>query len=127
MESGDYQITKSNDGTKMYSNPEYRDPVYTIDSKRMGGPSRFINHSCSPNCAIYTVSYNHADTNLYEVAFFATENIAAGTELTFDYKDDVDYDLITEAMADKIEQESGERPMKCLCGSEDCRGFFFLH
>ena len=109
----------------MYSNPEYNPPKYDIDSKHMGGPSRFVNHSCTPNCAIYTVSYNHADENLYEVAFFAIMDIPAGTELTFDYKDDGDTDKITDEMADRLEKENGERPIKCLCGTEECRGYFF--
>ena len=90
----------------------------------MGSPTRFINHSCEPNCAIYTVSYNHADTNLYELAFFAMEDIPAGEELTFDYKDN-DVEKITDAMADEMEKKNGERPTKCLCGSEGCRGYFF--
>ena len=123
--SGDYVITMSDTGEPLYLNPDYHEPKYSIDSKEMGGPSRFINHSCDPNCAIYTVSYNHADTDLYEVAFFATEDIPTRTELTFDYKGDEDRMKITDAMADQKEREDGERPIKCLCGAEDCRGYLF--
>ena len=125
VKSGEYEITTNTAGQKMYSNPDHQPPVYDIDSKQMGGPTRFINHSCNPNCAIYTVSYNHADNNLYEVAFFATEDIPAWTELTFDYKDNEDTEKITDEMADKIERENGERPTKCLCGTQECRGYFF--
>lgn len=122
---GDYRVTTNAKGKKLYLNPNYVDPIYSIDSKNMGGPTRFINHSCDPNCAIYTVSYNHADVNLYDVAFFTIEDIFAGTELTFDYKDDDDRRKITDAMADKMEKENGERPIKCLCGAAECRGYFF--
>ena len=98
---------------------------YVCDGMHLGGPTRFINHSCDPNCAIYTVSYNHADINIYDLAFFATEPIPAGTELTFNYVDDDDTDIITEARADEMERENGYRPAKCRCGSPRCRGYFF--
>ena len=125
IKSGEYRITTNAKGEKLYLNPGYVDPMYSIDSKDMGGPTRFINHSCDPNCAIYTVSNNHADTNLYDVAFFTTEDIPAGTELTFDYKDDDDRLKITDAMANEMERKNGERPIKCLCGAAECRGYFF--
>lgn len=98
---------------------------YVCDGLHFGGPTRFINHSCDPNCAIYTVSYNHADNNIYDLAFFATEPIPAGTELTFNYVDDDKTDIITEEKADEMLRENGYRPAKCLCGSARCRGYFF--
>ena len=104
---------------------EYGGSQYVCDGMHLGGPTRFINHSCDPNCAIYTVSYNHADINIYDLAFFATEPIIAGTELTFNYVDDDRTDIITEEKADEMERENGYRPAKCLCGSARCRGYFF--
>lgn len=98
---------------------------YVCDGMHLGGPTRFINHSCDPNCAIYTVSYNHADNNVYDLAFFATESISAGTELTFNYVDDDKTDIITEEKADEMQRENGYRPAKCRCGSSRCRGYFF--
>ena len=123
--SGEYKVTENEVGEKMYLNPAYLPPVYSIDSKDKGGPTRFINHSCDPNCATYTVSYNHADENLYDVAFFATTDIAAGAELTFDYADNDDSEVITDDRADELELENGERPIKCFCGTQKCRGYFF--
>ena len=99
--------------------------LYVCDGKHVGGPTRFINHSCEPNCAIYTVSYNHADINIYDLAFFATDFIPKGTELTFDYVDEDDHTAITDQRADEIEKEKGYRPSKCLCGAPTCRGYFF--
>ena len=98
---------------------------YVCDGKDIGGPTRFINHSCDPNCGIYTVSFNHADVSIYELAFFATEVIPKGTELTFDYMGDEDDTPITEKRANEIEKEKGYRPAKCLCGTAACRGYFF--
>ena len=101
-----------------------RDP-YVCDGMYMGGPTRFINHSCEPNCRLFTVSYNHADINMYDLAFFTVERIPAGTELTFDYLDEDDRTLITDKMADELTEMKGYRPSKCLCGTETCRGYFF--
>ncbi|KAL9100947.1 MAG: hypothetical protein Q9163_003746 [Psora crenata] len=98
---------------------------YVCDGRHMGSPARFINHSCDPNCRLFTVSYNHNDRNIYELAFFAKEVIPAGTELTFDYYDEEERAVITDEMADEIEQCKGYRPTKCLCGSDECRGYFF--
>ncbi|KAI9800336.1 MAG: hypothetical protein M1825_004106 [Sarcosagium campestre] len=60
---------------------------FVVDGELFGGPTRFINHSCDPNLRQFTVSYNHSDPCIYELAFFAVHAIPAGTELTFDYVD----------------------------------------
>ena len=99
---------------------------YVCDGMNAGGPTRFINHSCDPNCAIYTVSYNHADKSIYELAFFATGAIKAFTELTFNYSDKEDHTRISEEQVDQMEKDNGYRPAKCLCGAWNCRGYFFL-
>ena len=98
---------------------------YVCDGTHMGSPTRFINHSCEPNCRLYTVSYNHNDRNIYELAFFAREAIPKGTELTFDYHDEEDGIVMTDEMADQVEKERGNRPTRCLCGSSECRRYFF--
>ncbi|KAL9123606.1 MAG: hypothetical protein Q9217_006977, partial [Psora testacea] len=98
---------------------------YVCDGRHMGSPARFINHSCDPNCRLFTVSYNHNDRNIYELAFFARQPIPRGTELTFDYYDEEERTVITDEMADEIEEYKGYRPTKCLCGNEECRGYFF--
>lgn len=92
------------------------DDLYVVDGQRFGSPTRFMNHSCNPNCKIVPVSSDtHGDPRLYDLAFFALRDIPAGTELTFDYnptwsseKDDNDND-------DPV-------AVKCRCGEEQCRG-----
>lgn len=37
----------------------------------IGSPTRLINHTCDTNCAIYSLSYNHADTSISQLASFA--------------------------------------------------------
>ena len=99
--------------------------IYTCDGKQIGGPTRFINHSCDPNCRLFTVSYNHADISIYDLAFFTIEFIPAGTELTFDYQDSDDRTVITKEMAKEMEKEKGYPSSKCLCGTKYCREYFF--
>jgi histone-lysine N-methyltransferase SUV39H len=86
--------------------------LYVVDGEFMGGPTKFINHCCEPNCRQYTVSYNKHDCKVYDIAFFACRFIPAGEELTFDYLDK-DED---EAMG-----EPGEDAIPCLCGAKKCR------
>lgn len=100
---------------------------YVADGETMGGPSKFINHSCEPNCRLFTVSYNKNEYRVYDLAFFALENIPAGTELTFDYMDadecgDKEDEDTQRAEKEKRVQELGRSKVPCLCGAENCRG-----
>jgi histone-lysine N-methyltransferase SUV39H len=87
---------------------------YVVDGQHFGGPSRFINHSCDPNCGIYTVSYDKNNTFLYELAFFAIHDIAPGEELTFDYKYGMED---KEQQGEDVENDS----IPCRCESRNCR------
>jgi SET domain-containing protein len=53
-----------------------------IDATKRGNVSRFMNHSCNPNCQLlkWVVGSTH------RVGMFVTSDVAQGTELTFDYK-----------------------------------------
>ncbi|RMZ69069.1 set domain-containing [Pyrenophora seminiperda CCB06] len=86
--------------------------LYVVDGEFMGGPTKFINHSCESNCRQYTVSYNKHDVKVYDIAFFACRFIPSGEELTFDYLDKDEEDPM---------DEPGEDAIPCLCGAEKCR------
>lgn len=88
--------------------------VYVVDGEFMGGPTKFMNHSCEPNCRQYTVSYNKHDCRVYDIAFFASRDIPKGEELTFDYLDKEEGEEIEE-------EEKVEGAVPCLCGAERCR------
>lgn len=108
------------------NNIEKKD-CYIIDGQHMGGPTRFINHSCEPNCVQYAVSYNKDDRFLYDMAFFANENILAGTELTFDYMDE-DEQEEEDAIANRIKAQgdpANKDKIPCNCGAVKCRGFLW--
>lgn len=108
------------------------DDCYVVDGEYHGGPTRFMNHSCEPNCRQYTVSYNKHDFKVYELAFFAYEDIPAGVELTFDYldkDDEEDDDVADEDGPPPASQESAsgmKQEFECKCGSERCRGKLWM-
>ena len=63
-----------------------------IDGARGGNSSRFINHSCAPNCEAYAF-----DDRLY---IYAIIDIVRGAELTFDYKLAPPSGLVTDSGTD---------------------------
>jgi len=99
------------------------DDMLVLDGEFFGGPTRFVNHSCDPNCGIYAVSYNKYDNLKYNLAFFARENIPKRTELTFDYAEGKNDDEDPESQGSG-EMEEGRT--KCLCGTPLCRGYLWL-
>jgi histone-lysine N-methyltransferase SUV39H len=108
---------------------------FVADGEKMGGPTRFINHSCDPNCRLFTVSYNRFDQRLYDLAFFALHDIKAGEELTFDYMDPEEMEVAGQQQTasadveggaaittDKMDDDDGGAGMQdCFCGAANCR------
>jgi len=75
-----------------------------IDGKIGGNSSRWINHSCEPNC--------YADEDKGRIFITALRNIAAGEELSFDYGLAIDVRHTAKLKAE----------FACYCGSAQCRG-----
>ncbi len=71
---------------------------WVIDGYKDGNESKYINHSCTPNC-----DYEITNDKIF---IFALRDIQPGEELTIDYYYDADSELVP-----------------CLCSSADCRGF----
>ncbi|OLL22773.1 Histone-lysine N-methyltransferase, H3 lysine-9 specific [Neolecta irregularis DAH-3] len=90
--------------------------AYTIDARHCGNVTRFFNHSCDPNIAIWpVVGHELARTErLYELAFFAIHDIKIGEELCFNYH------------GEGNQKKEGQRGVICHCGSEKCTGEFFI-
>uniref|UniRef100_A0A673KDR0 Histone-lysine N-methyltransferase, H3 lysine-36 specific n=1 Tax=Sinocyclocheilus rhinocerous TaxID=307959 RepID=A0A673KDR0_9TELE len=74
-----------------------------IDAGPKGNQSRFMNHSCQPNCETQKWTVN-GDTR---VGLFALEDIPTGVELTFNYN--------LECL--------GNGKTVCKCGAPNCSGF----
>ncbi|KAH7889373.1 hypothetical protein F5I97DRAFT_1802012 [Phlebopus sp. FC_14] len=104
------------DGTEVWGGENLGDK-YTVDSYTCGNWTRFVNHSCDPNMLVYSVVYDSIpDVNMPYVAFVATEDIAAGTELTIDYHPHAD-----EKIGKKGKSPADGRA--CKCGTSKCRGW----
>ena len=80
------------------------DDERVIDGNVNGNASRWINHSCAPNC--------EADETDGRVFVKALRNISAGEELNYDYGLIIDEPYTKKLKAD----------FPCWCGSESCRG-----
>ena len=77
---------------------------YVLDATHGGNESRYINHSCDPNCETEIVRGR--------VWIYAIKDIEPGEELAYDYAYERSGD----------ETAADERRYKCLCGSKKCRG-----
>jgi SET domain-containing protein len=53
-----------------------------IDASKKGNISRFMNHSCDPNCTLQKWVVGQT----MRVGIFCNKDVSKGTELTFDYK-----------------------------------------
>jgi len=80
------------------------DEKHVIDAKVGGNSSRWINHSCKPNC--------EADEEKGRVFIKALRNIKSGEELFYDYGLIIDARYTPKLLA--------EYP--CWCGAQKCRG-----
>ena len=74
-----------------------------IDAREVANLSRFINHSCQPNCRLTQVNVD----GLLRNGIFALVDIPAGEFLSYDYRFDTKQDK------DKF---------ICRCGAKNCRG-----
>nr|WP_208299990.1 SET domain-containing protein-lysine N-methyltransferase [Aquabacterium sp. A08] len=81
------------------------DDGHVIDALHGGNASRWINHSCAPNCEAQ-------ETPEGRVFIWALRDIAAGEELFYDYGLVVDGPYTRRLLAD----------YPCRCGAAACRG-----
>jgi len=99
---------------------------FTVDSRRYGNWTRFINHSCSPNLGIYLVVHDTPPgTGMPFIVFVASCDIPARTEFTFDYNPKA-----AAQASQKRQKKKGKRvedipegSIPCLCCSSECRGY----
>jgi SET domain-containing protein len=76
------------------------DSYWSIDATRIGNPTAYVNHSCSPNAFIKVNSGGRG-----RVEFYALRDVLSGEEITVDY-------------------EFSQHPddYRCRCGAPNCRG-----
>uniref|UniRef100_A0A3P8WQ55 [histone H3]-lysine(4) N-methyltransferase n=1 Tax=Cynoglossus semilaevis TaxID=244447 RepID=A0A3P8WQ55_CYNSE len=78
------------------------DNDFVIDATITGGPARYINHSCSPNCITEVVTVEKEN----KIIISSCRRIQRGEELCYDYK----FDL-----------EDDQHKIPCHCGAVNCR------
>nr|XP_033779453.1 histone-lysine N-methyltransferase SUV39H1 isoform X3 [Geotrypetes seraphini] len=111
---------------------DYVEDVYTVDAAYYGNISHFVNHSCNPNLQVYNVFIDNLDERLPRIAFFATQTIWPGEELTFDYNMQVDPVDVESTRMDSNFGLAGMTGspkkrirMECKCGTQTCRKYLF--
>ncbi|XP_049336810.1 histone-lysine N-methyltransferase 2C isoform X2 [Astyanax mexicanus] len=78
------------------------DSEHVIDATITGGPARYINHSCAPNCIAEVVTFEKD----HKIMITSNRRIQRGEELCYDYK----FDL-----------EDDQHKIPCHCGAVNCR------
>ena len=78
------------------------DEDQVIDATMKGNLARFINHCCGPNCTAKVIDVGGEK----KIVIYACRDIEVGEEITYDYKFPIE-----------------DVKIKCLCGSDVCRGF----
>ncbi|KAM9701276.1 LOW QUALITY PROTEIN: histone-lysine N-methyltransferase 2C-like [Menidia menidia] len=78
------------------------DNDFVIDATITGGPARYINHSCAPNCITEVVTVEKEN----KIIISSCRRIQRGEELCYDYK----FDL-----------EDDQHKIPCHCGAVNCR------
>lgn len=121
------------------------DNPFTLDAARYGNVTRFFNHSCDPNCGIWSVWIDCLDPYLPRLAFFARRRIEVGEELTFNYHSQLGMNNTSLNSVNGGDSFSGvangnvstgsntsnsnirnDQPQtECLCGSANCRKIIF--
>lgn len=80
------------------------DEDVVVDGGVGGNSSRYINHSCAPNCEAVI-----EDDRIW---IYALKTIAPGTELVYDYR----------FILDEPHTAAAKRRYPCRCGAPSCRG-----
>ncbi len=91
-----------------------------LDGGFKGNRTRFANHSCDPNCHMQKWMLCGTGEQLqaeFEVGLFASRDLAAGEELTYDYGWSM---FVPRSMTGEITHKG--TPIACHCGSANCSG-----
>ncbi len=85
---------------------------WVIEGAINGNESRWINHSCEPNCEALLIEDDDGDRRKDRIVIQAMRRIRAGEELTYDYNI-----LTEEPFTDSLREL-----WRCRCGAPSCRG-----
>lgn len=100
--------------------------VTVIDPTVIGNIGRYCNHSCDPNLFMIPI---RIENMLPHLALFASKNVAAETELTFDYGNPSRTSPTDEtANLEYLTLEEKQKLVICSCDAKDqCRKYLPFH
>ncbi|VDC03576.1 unnamed protein product [Peniophora sp. CBMAI 1063] len=113
--------------------PEQEDAKFVVDAYHAGNFTRFMNHSCDPNCRLLPCYINEANERKPLLTFWTTRDIGAEEELTFSYLGPPDDDEEEPPAKTKKGKGKAKAPngaddavfAKCCCGARNCRKVLF--
>ncbi|KAH8995628.1 hypothetical protein EDB92DRAFT_1794320 [Lactarius akahatsu] len=98
---------------------------YVMDAYHAGNFTRFLNHSCDPNCAPNACYVNEGNIEKPTVALFTRRDVLPWEELCFSYSG-YESDEEPENNLEDVRANNGDAVYaKCLCGAKRCTGFMF--
>ncbi|KAF8313425.1 SET domain-containing protein [Clavulina sp. PMI_390] len=68
-----------------YQKTAANEPSFVVDAFWVGNYTRFLNHSCDPNCATFPAYIEETDLRKPFLVMFTTKDVKHGEELTFNY------------------------------------------
>jgi len=104
-------------------NPDW-EVSYVVDAYHAGNFTRFLNHSCEPNCMITHCYINDGDVEKPLLTVFTQEDVEAWGELCFSYNGAPDED-VTVAAVSATQPGNGAVYVQCRCGAPSCKGIMF--
>lgn len=97
--------------------------TYSVDAYHAGNFTRFLNHSCDPNCEIHPCYINEANIEKPLLTVFTKLDVEPFEELCFSYLGCIDEDTISKAKNAKKNNDAVYA--ECHCGSANCLGVLF--
>jgi len=97
---------------------------YVVDAYHVGNFTRFLNHSCDPNCTINPVIINDPDINRPMLAIFTFRDVEPYEELCFSYFGPQDEPQSMECLSSS-DNDMDAGYIKCHCGASNCTGKVF--
>ncbi|KAF9653273.1 SET domain-containing protein [Thelephora ganbajun] len=102
---------------------------YVVDAFHVGNFTRFLNHSCAPNCWMKNVVINEHTKRKCVLALFTLEPVEENQELHFSYFGSLDDVRVCTSIIPRGRIEVREDIVngKCYCGAPNCIGTLFPH
>ncbi|GAA97314.1 uncharacterized protein L969DRAFT_94374 [Mixia osmundae IAM 14324] len=101
----------------IYPGPNYYllsyDDEEVLDAGLKGNATRFINHSCDPNCEVVRLKF--ADYDEFQIGLFALRDISPEEEITYNYG--------WQSFSSSSTAQLDETKQRCYCGARKCSGW----